>query len=49
MSCVEAVMIQEGRYLRALPDAERFTREGSALLIYSRGMEEPLRFVRKES
>lgn len=48
MSCVEAVMNQEGKYLKALQDAERFTRDGSALLIYCKGMAKPLRFMPKE-
>jgi heat shock protein HslJ len=48
MACPEAMMNQEGRYLKALQDAERFTRDGSTLLIYCKGMAKPLRFVRKE-
>jgi len=48
MACVEAVGIQEGKYLKALQDAERFRLDGSTLLIYSKGMEKPLRFVPKE-
>ncbi|MGH7718283.1 MAG: YbaY family lipoprotein [Gemmatimonadaceae bacterium] len=48
MACVEAVGIQEGKYLKALQDAARFTLDGSTLLIYSKGMEKPLRFVPKE-
>ncbi|MGH7674583.1 MAG: YbaY family lipoprotein [Gemmatimonadales bacterium] len=48
MACPEAVMNQEGKYLKALHDAERFALEGTALLVYSRGMETPLRFTRKE-
>jgi len=47
MACVEAVMNQEAKYLEALRDAERFTRDGSALLIYRKGMERPLRFLPK--
>ena len=47
-ACAEAVGIQEGRYLRALQDAERFTLEGSVLLIYFKGMTDPLRLVRRE-
>ena len=46
MACEDAVMKQEGAYLRALEGSERFQREGSTLLIYSRGMDKPLRFVR---
>lgn len=48
MACAEAVQMQEGRYLKALQDAERFTFDGTVLLIYSKGMEKPLRFIRKE-
>lgn len=48
MSCAEAVGNQEGQYLKALQDAERFTLEGSLLLISSKGMAKPLRFIRKE-
>lgn len=48
MSCAEAVGTQEATYLKALQDAERFTLEGSLLLISSKGMEKPLRFIRKE-
>lgn len=43
--CAEAVMNQETKYLQALKEAERFSLDGSALLIYSKGMERPLRFV----
>ncbi|MGH9258548.1 MAG: META domain-containing protein [Acidimicrobiales bacterium] len=49
MACPEALLNQEGKYLKALQDAERFTLEGTALLVYSRGMEKPLRFTHKES
>jgi heat shock protein HslJ len=48
MACAEAVMNQEGKYLKALQDAERFTRDGPALLIYCKGMAQPLRFMPKE-
>ena len=48
MSCAEAVGTQETTYLKALQDAERFTLEGSLLLISSKGMDKPLRFARKE-
>jgi len=47
-ACEETVMNQEGEYLKALQDAERFRLDGSILLIYIRGMAKPLRFVRKE-
>jgi putative lipoprotein len=46
MACAEAVMAQEGAYLKALQNAERYTIEGSSLLIYSKGMDRPLRFSR---
>ena len=45
MACAEAVAMQEVNYLRALQGAERYTLQGTALLIYVRGMESPLRFV----
>lgn len=48
MACAEAVATQEARYLKALQDAERFALKGSVLLIYSKGVEKPLRFVRKD-
>lgn len=35
-----------GEYLEALEGAERFTVDGSTLLIYSKGMDKPLRFIR---
>lgn len=47
MSCAEAIMNQEAKYLSVLQDAERFTLDESILLIYSKGMEKPLRFIRK--
>jgi putative lipoprotein len=46
MACAEPVGNQEAKYLEALRNAERFTLEGSALSIHSKGMEKPLRFVR---
>lgn len=46
MSCVEAVMAQERKYLKALEGAERFVFDESVLLIYSKGLDEPLRFTR---
>ena len=48
MACAEAVMNQEAKYLKALRGAERFTRNGSTLLIYSKGLDAPLRFLAKE-
>ena len=48
MACVDdAANAQEKKYLEALAAAERFALDGRALLIYSTGMERPLRFVRK--
>jgi heat shock protein HslJ len=46
MGCAEPISTQEVRYLGALQNAERFVLEGSSLLIHSRGLEKPLRFVR---
>ena len=46
-ACVPAVMDQEAKYLKALEGAERFAMEGPWLLIYSKGLEKPLRFTRK--
>ena len=48
MACVEAVGEQESKYLKALGDAERFTLDGSTLLIFFKGTDKPLRFVRAE-
>ena len=46
MACAGAVNVQEGRYFKALGDATRFELTGSALLIYGKGMDKPLRFAR---
>ena len=46
MSCGEAPDAQEVRYLDALQKAERFAVDGPSLLIYSKGIEKPLRFAR---
>lgn len=46
MACAEAVGNQEGEYLKALRNAERFTLDGSTLLIYCKGLDKPLRFHR---
>ncbi|MGH7516091.1 MAG: YbaY family lipoprotein [Gemmatimonadales bacterium] len=48
MACPEAVGMQERKYLKALEEAERFTLDEPMLLVYSNGMEKPLRFMRKE-
>jgi putative lipoprotein len=44
MACTEAVAMQEVSYIRALQGAERYSLQRTALLIYVRGMEHPLRF-----
>jgi heat shock protein HslJ len=49
MSCPEAVMNQETKYLDALQAAERFGAFHSYLLIYCKGFEKPLRFTRMQS
>ena len=50
MACLDAgISAQEGRYLKALQDAEGYTLEETTLLIYSKGMDKPLRFVKKVS
>ena len=46
MSCGDAADAQERKYLDALQAAERFAIDGPDLLIYSRGVEKPLRFAR---
>ena len=46
MSCPEAVMNQETKYLEALQGAERFEWKEPYLLIYCKGFEKPLRFTR---
>ena len=48
MACAEAVMNQESRYLKALQDAERYTIDGTVLMVYSKGMDRPLRFTQNE-
>ncbi len=48
MACVEAVMAQESRYVEALQNADRYAIQGSTLLIYARGMSQPLRFTRNQ-
>jgi putative lipoprotein len=49
MACPDAVMTQEAAYFNALQNAERYVIDGSSLLIYSRGMDKPLRFSRTGS
>ncbi len=46
MACAEAAMNQETKYLEALQSAERFAWKDPNLLIYSKGLEKPLRFTR---
>lgn len=45
MACPDAVMRQEDLYLKALGNAERYTREGTTLFIHVKGASKPLRFV----
>lgn len=46
MACPEPVMNQESKYLEALQAAERFEWNDPYLMIYCKGFEKPLRFVR---
>jgi heat shock protein HslJ len=46
MSCGDDADSQERKYLDALQSAERFAVDGPELLIYSKGVEKPLRFAR---
>jgi heat shock protein HslJ len=48
MACPEAVMNQETKYLRTLQSAERFELKYPYLLIYSKGLEQPLLFTKVE-
>jgi putative lipoprotein len=45
--CPPALMDQEMKYLRALEGAERFVLDGATLAVYSKGLDKPLRFVKK--
>jgi len=47
MACVPAVDDQEMRYMKALQAAERLTFDGPYLFLYAKGMDKPLRFIRK--
>ena len=47
MACPDAVSNQERAYLKALEGAERITVDGPYLLVYSKGLEKPLRFTQK--
>jgi heat shock protein HslJ len=49
MACPEAVMNQEMKYLAALQAAERFEWKDPNLLIYCKGFEKPLRYMRLSS
>ncbi len=44
MACAEALNVQESRYFEALQAAERYERESDGLIIYCRGLAEPLLF-----
>ena len=41
-------MNQEAKYLEAIQGAERFRIDGTTLLIYARGLDQPLRFIRTQ-
>ena len=47
MACPDSVSRQEASYLKALQDAERFRIEDSALLIFTKGTAQPLRFRKR--
>jgi heat shock protein HslJ len=47
MACVPAVDDQETRYLKSLQGAERLAFTAPYLLLYAKGLEKPLRFVKK--
>lgn len=49
MACSEAVMNQETKYVEALHAAERFEWKDPYLLVYCKGYEKPLRFIRLET
>ena len=44
MACAAAAMNQESAYFEALAKAERYAREGNAMLVYLKGGAKPLRF-----
>ena len=46
MACPEAVMSQETKYLTALQAGERFEWKDPYLLVYGKGFDKPLRFMR---
>lgn len=45
MACAPAVDQQEANYLKALGSARKFEKKGDSLLIYCKGLPEPLRFM----
>jgi heat shock protein HslJ len=45
--CTPAMMEQESKYLSALEGAERFAIEGTTLKVHAKGLDQPMRFVRK--
>ena len=48
MACIDAATsAQEKKYLEGLQAAERIEFDGPALVLYSRGNDQPLRFTRK--
>jgi heat shock protein HslJ len=49
MACLPELMDRETRFLKALADAQRIAMDGPDLLLYSKGMEKPLRFTPKRS
>jgi heat shock protein HslJ len=47
MACVPEIAPQELAFLAALQNADRVVVEGQDLLLYTRSLEKPLRFVRR--
>lgn len=49
MACLSpAVSNQEAKYLKALQNAERITMDGPYLLVYSNGLDKPLRYTKMQ-
>jgi heat shock protein HslJ len=48
MACPPAVMDQETQYIQALANGERVAFDGPSLILFTKGMEKPLRFIRKK-
>lgn len=46
MACAEAINAQEARFVKALEGAERFAISANRLSIFSKGSQQPMRFVR---